>query len=100
MNNAASCGCPLDITFMKNIFKTTGIVTKQIAGKDIGQGFESAMRMIVHIAIGFWWYRPGFVKQEKRIDMTQRLYRKGTTDVKAAAFDLMFAIDRTNKRTD
>src|SRR5437764_9687357 len=93
MNNAAAGSCPFDITAMENILKAGRVVTQEIAGKNVGQCFESAMRMIVHIAASFRGDRSRFIQKKKRIDMIERMRRKRPADRKTSAFDLMLASD-------
>src|SRR5437762_1182092 len=91
MNNTAAGSCPFDVTAMKNILEAGRVVTQEIAGKNVGQCFESAMRMIVHIAVTFRGDRSRFIQKQKRIDMIERMSRKRPAYRKTSAFDLMLA---------
>src|SRR5438445_13200821 len=93
MNNAAAGSCPFDVTAMENFLKAGRVVTQKIAGKNVGQCFESAMRMIVHIAASFRGDWSRFIEKQEWIDMIERMRRKRPADRKTSAFDLMLAKD-------
>src|SRR5205807_2334229 len=98
MNDAAAGSCPFDIAAMENFLKAGRVVTEEIAGKNVGQCFESAMRMIVHIAVSFRGDRSRFIEKKKRIDMIERMRRKRPTDRKTSAFDLLLAKNGAKQR--